>query len=313
MKRISPALLVLGLLLLAGRPALAQSAGDKPEPPKPPVLPRVVGQAQTQEELDSWNALDKATELKEKETLAKQFLTDYPDSGLTPYVHYTLATSYRRANQNERFVEAAEKALLELSLPEVSSDLAFLYAETGRGDKAVERARQTLDALARMDGSNNTVNADWAKACHRARANAAYALGRVELDHSMSLEGEEARNSLSKAAEYLEESIREDPENPYPAFRLGQALTNLGRLDDAIASYARAASVGGVIEPFARQKLAEVYQYVHKDLKGLETAIQQQGERVKEAVAARAEELRRAGQQDGSTGSGALVPAKPPL
>ncbi len=311
MKRISPALLVLVLSVSVGPQVWAQSSDESPSP-QPPALPRVVGQAQSQEELDAWNAIDGALDLERKEDLARRFLSDYPASGLTPYVHYSLATAYRRANQNEQFVEAAEKALQELSLPEISSDLAFLYAETGHGEKAVQRARQTLDALARMEPPRNTTAADWAKACHRARGNAAYALGRVELDHSMSLQGEEATNSLTVAAAHLEESIREDPENPYPAFRLGQALTNLGRLDEAIESYARAAAFGGVIEPFARQKLTEIYQYVHKDLKGLETVVQQQGRRIKEEVAARAEELRQADNRAQPPASDALEPAKPP-
>ncbi len=310
MKRILPGWLVLTLFVPVGPVALAQSATSDQELPKPPVLPRVVGQAQTQEELDSWNAVDSASELQEKESLARRFLADYPESGLTPYIHYSLATAYRRANQNDQFVEAAEKALQELSLPEVSSDLAFLYAETGRGDKAVERARQTLDALGRMETPRNTAAADWAKACHRARGNATYALGRVELDRSMSLKGDEARDSLAKAAAYLEESIREDPENPYPAFRLGQALTNLGRLEEAIESYARAASVGGVIEPYARQKLTEIYKYMHRDLKELEPVVQKQRQRVKEEAAARAEELQRS--DKGAAASDPLDPPKPP-
>lgn len=311
MKSISPAYLVLALSVTL--PLRAQEPPTEPTEPAagPPAVPRVVGQAQTQAELDSWHAIEDASDLKQKEDLAERFLATYPESGLTPYIHYSLANAYRKANQTEAFVQAAEKALQELQLPEVSSDLAFLYAETGRGELAVERANQTLDSLKAMRLPRNATPADWARACHRARGNANYALGRVELDHSMSLDGDAARQALTRSADFLERSIQEEPENPYPAFRLGQSYTNLGRLEEAIQNYARATAVGGVIGPYARQKLEEVYRFVHEDLEGLDKAVQQQRRRIADEVAARAKELQQLEKAAGSA-DGPLDPARPP-
>ncbi len=313
-------LLLLATLSLGGA-VLGQQPEPPPEPPPdapaaaPEPLPRIVGQARSQEELEAWNTIERTSDLAEKVRLGRQFYETYPDSGLTAYVHYSLATAYRQADQNEPFIVEAEQALSELpALPEISSYLAFLYAETGKGERAEQLARQTLEGLDGLSRPQNVAAADWARVGYRSRGDAHYALGRVELSRAMSLKDEAAAlAALEKAAEHFREALRQDPRNPYASFRLGSVYQNLNQPEQAIDAYARTAALGGVIEPYARKNLQQVYQFVHQDLDGLEETVLRQKAVIDEEMTRRQEELRRLETAPAGTAPGETeTPPKPP-
>lgn len=312
--------LLLTLLLAAGPAAPGQQPQPPPSSPEaqesqPAPLPRVVGQARSQEELDAWSAIERSRDLPEKEGLARQFLETYPDSGLTAYVHYSLASSYRRANLNEQFIEAAEKALVELpSLPEISSYLAFLYAETGNGEKAELWATQTLRALDSMSRPESVSAADWVRAQSRSRGDAHYALGRADLGRAMTLkDGAAAKEALSRAAGHFNDSIREDPDNPYASFRLGSVHRNLGQPEEALQAYARTAALGGVIEPYARKSLQEAFESLGRDPSGMEAEIDRQKRLLEEEKARREEQLRQLDERESPASDQVEPVAKPPI
>lgn len=273
------------------QPAPAQEPPQDAPPPPPEPPPRVIGQARSQAELDAYNAIDQAATLDEKYRLAEQFLQQYPDSGLTSYVHLSLANSYRMANDNEKFIDHAEKTLTELpNLPDMLSYLAFLYAEMGRDEQARLRAQQALSVLENMPQPSNLSASDWARSQNRSRGDAYYALGRVHFGRSLKLEGEAARSALDSAIADLVKSSQHDPDNPYATFRLGQAYTNRQRLEEAIEAYARTVAMGGVIGPYARKGLERVYEHVHQSKDGMEEMVAEEREKLQAIRAAREKE-----------------------
>src|SRR3989442_14958120 len=92
MKNLFVAAVILALVLT---PTFALQAvqqqqqpqqGQQPAQPAPKP-PRVLGQPQTREEYDKYVAITQATDNQQRVKLSEDFLKDFPDSGLTPYVH----------------------------------------------------------------------------------------------------------------------------------------------------------------------------------------------------------------------------------
>lgn len=283
MSRLLPLLLVL----CVGVPAWGQEeptpqdpATQIPETPQEPEpQPRVVGQARTQPEIDAWNAIGQATPDLQIQ-LTQQFLKDFPDSGLTPYAHYTLANIYRQRDDIPNFTLHGEKALEELpDLPDILAYLAFFYSEQGEQLTAIQYAQKSLELLDSMSKPPQLTAAAWASRKFQLSGEAHYAIGRVHLTRGN--KGEESTpddQELVQAADHLQQALDLAPEHPYASFRLAEVYLRQQKLEEAIEAYALTVAMGGMIGDFARPKLQAVYEHVHKNTDGMEDVINQQQE-----------------------------------
>ncbi|MFQ5738516.1 MAG: tetratricopeptide repeat protein [Acidobacteriota bacterium] len=283
---------IVFLGLVSGPVTLFGQTQQQQETPPPPLStpPRIVGQAQSQAELEAWNIVQQAAAREEQIRLCKEFLQNYPESGLTPFAHHLLAKAYGPEDP-EKFILHAEEALRELdNLPGITAMLAFFYAERGEDQKAMSRAQQTLDVLGRMEKPIQVTAAQWTKHRYEVSDQAHYALGRALLNQSRG-PGREA--NLAKAVDHLEQALRQSPTDSYACFRLGEAYTRQREYEKAIEAYARTVALGGVIAQYARPHLEEVYKDVHESTDGMEDAVSEQQKIIQEAMAEREQELQK--------------------
>ncbi len=226
-------------------------------------LPRVVGQPKTKEEYDTWKTVVETEDAQERARLAKAFLRDYPDSGLTAYAHHTLADAAYQKNDVDGFILHAEKAILELpEAPELLAQLAYLYAEKGEALKGTEYANRALPLLDELDKKADIPSIEWVTLRRALKADAHYALGRSHLQtwHTSSIK---PPKQLEQAIEHLNQALEMAPDHAYAAFRLGFAQRNSDNADAALAAYARASIIEGPAAALARKQLERI----HKNLK----------------------------------------------
>jgi len=285
-------------------------------PPKPP---RVVGQPQSQDEWNAWVAIEQAATLEEKGKLAEEFVTRFPESGLTPFAHQLLAFRYQQANNFEKFALHAEKTLEELPQNAVIlSALAAAYAQKGQADKAIDRAQKCLQALESLSKPAQLSEGEWMLQRDQLAADARYALGAAHLakyQEPQTPSGQPDAN-LTKAVEELSKAVELDPSHDRAYYHLGFAYGKQNNGEKAIESYARAVALGGIAQSLARDQLQRVYQFVYKNTDGLEQIIATQKEYVEKQLAdkrARAQSLQPpqpAPAQPG-TGTGTTLPPQP--
>jgi len=265
----------------------ATQPGQTPTPPaaKPP---RVVGQPQTQEELNAWVAIEKAATFEEKGKLAEEFLTKYPDSGLTPFAHQLLAFRYQQENNFDKFAFHAEKTLEELPQNAIMlSVLSAAYAQKGQSDKAIDRAQKCLQVLVQATKPPQLGDGEWMLQKDQLAADAHYALGVAyvtKYQQAPSPSGQPDAN-LAKAVEELTMAVELDPSHDRAYYHLGFAFAKQNKADKAIENYARAVALGGIAQNLAREQLQRVYQFVYKNTDGLEQAIATQKAYVEKQVA----------------------------
>ncbi len=255
-------------------------------PPAKP--PRVVGQPQTQEELTAWTAIEQAATFDEKAKLAEEFLTKYPDSGLTPFAHQLLAFQYQQQNNFEKFAFHAEKTLEELPQnPIVLSSLAAAYAQKGQADKAIDRGQKCLQALGQMPKPPQVGDGEWMLQKDQLTADAHYAIGvaNVTKYQQAPTPSGQPNTNLIAAVEELSKAIELDPSHDRAYYHLGFAYAKQNNAEKAIESYARAVALGGIAQSLARDQLQRVYQFVYKNTDGLEQAIATQRTYVEKQVA----------------------------
>jgi tetratricopeptide (TPR) repeat protein len=298
MKRI----FVLVLALAVGMTApYAQEAGETQPPPptqqnqdavEPPLPkpPRVVGRPQTQEELDAWLAIERATSLAEKGQLAESFLTQFPDSGLTPYAHQLLALRYQEENNYEKFVYHSEKTVEELPGNFlILSALAAAYAQKDESDKAIAKAEQALAAVAAAERPPMLSEAEWRVQREQMEADAHYAIGSAHLSRHQKEPNANRQEdaNLKRAVEELQEATALDPAHDRAYYHLGFAFARQDNAEKALESYARAVAIAGVTRQLAQEQLQKVYQFVYQNTDGLEQVVQEQKEYVQSQVAAK--------------------------
>ena len=90
------------------------------------------------------------------------------------------------------------------------------------------------------------------------RAEAYYALGRAYLGKSGQEGGKGPDPNLSRAVNYLEAALRNNPRHDYAALRLAFAQRNLGNLGKMLHAYGRAVAIQGIASQPAREQLEEV-------------------------------------------------------
>ena len=289
---------ILAASLCPAGAARQQDAQDLPEalPPEPP--PRVLGQAQTQEEFDAYNAATQATLSEEKIQLARIFLEQFPDSGLAPHAHKFSAFAYLGMNNFDQFVNHAEKALSELTGdPDIIPHLARIYSEQGETVKAIQLAKQGHEIWGTIEKPEGMPSDRWRMKKDESLADLHYAHGLAMLRRSSELIGDK-RESLKLAVQHLEASAEFDPEFDRAYLRLGSAHTMLNDDEKAILSFARAASLSAEAAQAATQRLKRVYESVHKGTDGLEELVQREREYIQQKLAGKAAEIERLRQEE---------------
>lgn len=246
---------------VAGETIVGRSADDvRPDVGEQSSQPaRVLGRPQSETEAAAWDALQQESQVDRRIQLGEEFLRRHPESGLTPFVHYTLANAFRYTNQPEKFMHHGEKAAGELSeLPDILSHLAFLYSETGRKDLAEARALETLRLMDSLERPEGVSPIEWATQQFAFRGEALYALGRVHLARATEEDEAASRNSLEKATGFFQQALDQTPHHQFAAFRLAEAYLIRGDRNGASRFFARAAALGGVIGDQARLKLEQI-------------------------------------------------------
>ncbi len=272
-------------------PAPPSTPPGQTAPAQPPVKPpRVVGQPQSEQERQAWLAIESAPTWEEKGRLAENFLTQFPESGLTPFAHQMLAFRYQQSNDYDKFMQHAEKSLEEIpDNPVLLSLLAAAYAQRSQPDKATERAQQALRLLELMSRPPNLSAADWVMNKEQLQADSHYGLGVASLaryNQAPGAKGSEDQN-LNAAVVELEKAIQLDPAHERAYFQLGVVLARQDNAEKSIEAFARAVAIGGAVQSLAREQLGKVYEFVFKNRDGMEQVIEREKEYVNQRIAQR--------------------------
>jgi tetratricopeptide (TPR) repeat protein len=250
-----------------------QAPADETLPVDPWSLPRVVGEARSQEEWDAWQLIERAATLAESAELARRFIESYPQSGLVPNAHHIVASYLYELGDLDNFTPHAESAIAELpAAVDLLSQLAFIYAESGRADLAIDRATRALEAVEGVQRPPSVAPEVWVGQVYQLKAEANYALGRAHLG-KIGRDGDRAQDpNLNKAIDFLETALEYDPRHDYACFRLGFAERNANHAGGALSAYAKAVAIGGVAAGPAQQELEEVLGIVQQTMPDSEWA-----------------------------------------
>ena len=258
------ALLVASLLMgwtLAQEPAPNQPESSQPSAETLPTeqAQRIVGEPGSDEEWDVWLLIEQASNLEEQATLARRFLENYPDSGLTPYAHRIIATYLYQQGEFEAFIPHAEAVVEEVpDAVDSLSELAFLYAEQKKPELAIDRAERALDQLDNVQKPLEAPARSWVSEMYRVRAESHYALGRARLSQFSEAPETERKELLEEAVEQLESALRYRPDHDFASFRLGFAERNQGDVRGTLMAYGRAAVLGGVASEPSKAAVEEI-------------------------------------------------------
>ncbi|HSR66877.1 MAG TPA: tetratricopeptide repeat protein [Acidobacteriota bacterium] len=283
-----------GLLALLGGWAVAQQQGQEPqqegqqegqpaqeEAAEVPLPPRKVGEVRTQAEMDAWNAVANAAK-PEQADMARSFLEQFPDSGMTPHAHYVIAMSAFAQNDFPTFMMHGEQALEELpQAVDLASQLAFYYAETKEFDKAQMLAGKVTATL-----DDEQAGANFQPQQRDQLLGAAhFAIGRSQLGEYMA--SRENPEKLDEAIEHLEMAAQLNPTDDYAYYRLGSAYRQKNEANQCIKYFALAAATGTAVGNAAMQSLEEIYGLLNKDVSQIEARVQEAQQTLRENVAAK--------------------------
>ncbi|MFQ5930277.1 MAG: hypothetical protein ACE5MK_11310 [Acidobacteriota bacterium] len=291
MKALFPLLAAVALASASWLAAAREQQQEEQQEPtqqqeqEPFKLPRIVGQAKTQEEMDAWNAVLGALSPQEKIQLGKNFLELYPESGLTSYVHKEMALSYFQTNDNENFINHAEEALQELPTdPAILPTLARAYAERGDNNKAIEKAQKGMEVFQTLEKPMGAPLGQWRFQIDRAKADLNYAEGLALLRKALEMVGDSTA-LLKRSVDRFQVAADLDPSFDAAYFRLGFAYAKLNDADKAIENYARTAALDSLASGMAREQLQRIYTLLQKDTLGIEQVIEEQREYVQKKIA----------------------------
>ena len=268
-------------------------------------LPRVLGEARTREEKEAYQVVGKTEDVAQRAQLAEAFLQNYPDSGLTAYVHHTLADAAYQKNDFDGFILYGEKALLELpNTPELLAQLAALYSQKHQPLKATKYAIRALPLLDDLRKQGSISSIQWVAMRRTLKADAHYALGFSNLQrwHASSLK---PPKQLEQAIEHLNQALELAPDYAYAAFRLGFSQKQSDNMEAALSAYARAAVIEGPAAGLAKKNVERI----HKNLQRISIAkwgetnvdllLKDEGDRLRVLLEEKEQELARlAGQID---------------
>jgi len=275
---------VLLLLALSSTSMLAiQEAADSETEEEPLTEAERIqrAQEQAQAEYDAWQVLTAVTVPEEMLRLSQDFLAQFPDSELTPYIYKRMGLAYQELNDYENLVLYFEKTLEGLpNDPDARPFLAVAFAERGENNKAIDYGQTALTVLDTMEKPEDMDIGTWTRQKARAVADAQYGLGLAFLKRASNNEA-----ILKRSVEHLEQATKTDPTFHRAYFRLGTAYTRLNEGEEAIVSFGRTAATDGVAQQLAREQLQRIYEVLKKDPNEIEPMILEQRQFVDSRVA----------------------------
>jgi tetratricopeptide (TPR) repeat protein len=199
--------------------------------------------------------LQEAGELEESAVCLERVTTLQPDN---PEAHNNLGNTYLRLKRLDRAQLHYERALtLNPRYAEAHSNRAFLLHAHGRYDEAAAAARQAIDINPRLvDAYLNLAEVEIARQRHAEALRWLEALGAFAPNHSGGLA---ARAKALKHYDRLDEAMAAAsaaamaaPESASVHNALGEIQQVQGRIDDALASFEKAATLPGTEREAAR-------------------------------------------------------------
>lgn len=231
--------------------------------------------ADTPEEAQMWNRVSRAEKIKEKGKLALEYLKKFPAGAFAPYCHGIMAMYYQENNDQDKFIQHAEKALEDLP-DEVNLlvSLSMAYAEKQQPEPAIQRGTTALAVLPTIPKPEQMSAEKWEEERVGIEADANYGAGVGYLFKAFNSPGNSVL--MDAATEHLEKAVALKPRNENAQFRLGFAYQLSKDLDNAILCFARAASLKGPNSSTARAYLEKAYQSKHGNTRGLDKLIAEQ-------------------------------------
>src|SRR5579863_7512760 len=219
------------------QPAQGQQGSQAGQAAKP-AQPAASGQpaAPSKQEVDDWNALrqEAATGLDTDKVvqLATDFEKKYPTSTMLTYVDMFAASAYQSKGDVGKSIEFGKKSL-NLNPDNLMS--LIIMADLLPTPQANKR-RDTLSADLHSS------------------------LGMVHLQRSAETLAGPDKAELAKAEDEYKLATAIDKPSPQDFFRLGEAYSSDGKIDEAIDAFSKASQFGqgGPIQPYADQRLDEL-------------------------------------------------------
>lgn len=254
-----------------------QAQGQQGSQTAPPAHTAPGGQPVTppsKQEVDDWNALrqEAATGLDTDKVvqLASDFEKKYPASTMLTYVDMFAASAYQSKGDVAKSIEFGEKSLKlnpdNLMSLIIMADLLPTPQATKGSDKdkrlseAETYANRALGLVAKMPKQANETDDQAKKRRDTLSADMHSSLGMVHLQRSAeSLAGPD-KDELTKAESEYKLATAIDKPSPQDFFRLGEAYSSDGKIDEAIDAFTKASQFGqgGPIQPYADQRLEDL-------------------------------------------------------
>jgi len=257
------------------QPAQGQQGSQAGQAAKP-AQPAASGQpaAPSKQEVDDWNALrqEAATGLDTDKVvqLATDFEKKYPTSTMLTYVDMFAASAYQSKGDVGKSIEFGEKSLNlnpdNLMSLIIMADLLPTPQATKGSDKdkrlseAETYANRALGLVAKMPKQANETDDQAKKRRDTLSADLHSSLGMVHLQRSAETLAGPDKTELTKAEDEYKLATAIDKPSPQDFFRLGEAYSSDGKIDEAIDAFTKASQFGqgGPIQPYADQRLDEL-------------------------------------------------------
>jgi len=257
------------------QPAQGQQGSQAGQAAKP-AQPAASGQpaAPSKQEVDDWNALrqEAATGLDTDKVvqLATDFEKKYPTSTMLTYVDMFAASAYQSKGDVGKSIEFGKKSLNlnpdNLMSLIIMADLLPTPQATKGPDKdkrlseAETYANRALGLVAKMPKQPNETDDQAKKRRDTLSADLHSSLGMVHLQRSAETLAGPDKAELAKAEDEYKLATAIDKPSPQDFFRLGEAYSSDGKIDEAIDAFSKASQFGqgGPIQPYADQRLDEL-------------------------------------------------------
>jgi tetratricopeptide (TPR) repeat protein len=257
----SVAWMILGGMLLAGVPSVAQTQGSQPPPtpaqddkskpaataPAPLTLDSTPPPVNAEEEAAIKKFHDAPMEdVAMRDKLGEEFLEKYPQSRYRPDVYSWLVKGYLSLGQVDKMEAVGDKEIA--LMPNDAQTLAIvgstlpraMSASTPDPDKRLAKAetysKKALEIMPTYPKPDNVTEEQFTLAKNQTMALAYSGLGIVAI----------RRGKFAEAIPNLEQSVKLDP-NPDPVnyYLLGLANVKAAHFDDAVAAFTKCAAIPG--------------------------------------------------------------------
>ena len=235
------------------------------------------GQAATmdipKEQAQAFDAIKTELDPDKAIALAADFAKKYPDSPLLTYVYTYGANSYQQKGDVEKVVEYTEKGLklkpdnLMCLMLRVGMLPQPQYLNNHPADRdkilqeAESEANHALQLISQVPKQPNETDADHEKRLAQIASPIYGSLGMVHLELASEALAGPDKDELAKAEKEFNTAVT-TIDRPYPGdyYRMGEAYTMDGKLDDAIGAFTKAgeAGQGTMIKTFADQRIEDL-------------------------------------------------------